>query len=240
MRATGGEETERSRYQDTSPCASVTGGRVGPGGCRAAAGGGGADSSSSARKCFFESLNRRGSTVVALHSFLFLCLARATGALLPRAPCPLPMFGAVKVVGDAAAAAAAERALAEEKERKEAAHASGAGAGAGPGPAARDAWMTDPSLARQRAEAGAAVHGPSAPTAAPPPGKPDIDAVRPAGLSRPGGERGEGASAPPQPPPRAPVAGDGGASWRLKALQRAQAQVAGGGGGSVAEVRKEE
>ena len=144
------------------------------------------------------------------------------------------MFGAVKVVGDAAAAAAAERALVEAEKANAA--SAGAGANAAPPPPSREAWMTDPSLARQRAQATGA---PPPPGGAPGPGtaslpsdRPDIDAVRPAGLSRPG----DGAVS--RPPPPSSVAGDGGASWRLKALQRAQAMAA-EGGGSVAEVRRE-
>ena len=97
MRATGGEETERSRYQDTSPCASVTGGRVGPGGCRAAAGGGGADSSSSARKCFFEggSLPTGGVRLLLLFTLSFFCVwrvpqGRCSLARLAPSPCLAP------------------------------------------------------------------------------------------------------------------------------------------------------
>ena len=83
------------------------------------------------------------------------------------------MFGAVKVVGDAAAAAA-ERALAEAEKANAA--SAGAGANAAPPPPSREAWMTDPSLARQRAQA----------TGAPPPPE---SAGHPATLPRAGAGR---------------------------------------------------
>ena len=105
----------------------------------------------------------------------------------------------------------------------------------------REAWLTDPSLARQRR-----------PSPPPPragvPASAGIHAERPAGLSAgatAAAAAAAGAAPPPAAAPSAPsssaaaaAVGDGGASWRLKALRRAQ-QEASVAGRDVREVVEE-
>jgi len=107
----------------------------------------------------------------------------------------------------------------------------------------REAWLTDPSLARQRR-----------PSPPPPragvPASAGIHAERPAGLSAgataaAAAAAAAGAAPPPAAAPSAPsssaaaaAVGDGGASWRLKALRRAQ-QEASAAGRDVREVVEE-